>query len=156
MILLLLFVNPPNVFIRSSLELTVHLYNHYLELLIGIFLILTLLSSSSEALSYSFIWNIFLCCLILSSSLCLFVHIRQFVAFLDLGEVALFKRCLMGPSSVLPNCCQSYILWPLCRQRVSFSCGGPNYCGCASSLGWSPAQLAGRPCLVWRLPAAGG
>ena len=38
MILLLLFVNPPNVFIRSSLELTVHLYNYYLELFIGIFL----------------------------------------------------------------------------------------------------------------------
>ena len=62
----------------------------------------------------------------------------------------------MGPSSMLRSHRQSYMLWPRSGQRMPFSLGGANHCGCVGRMGWSPAQLAGRPRLVWRLPAAGG
>ena len=42
----------------------------------------------------------------------------------DLGNVALCKRCLMGPSNVLPSChpCQMLQECPPCGLHVSFCC----------------------------------
>lgn len=66
-----LFVNLLPVFIYSSPEFIEHVYKHYPNSLLGRLLIPTSLSSSSGALSRSFIWNTFLSCLILPNSLSL-------------------------------------------------------------------------------------
>ena len=56
------------------------------------------LSCCSGFLYCSFIWSIFLFCLILSKFL-----FGRLVIFLDLGEVALCRGCPMCPSSTLPS-----------------------------------------------------
>ena len=77
--LVLLFSNSLlsfSLFIHFSPKLAEHLYDHYFELFMGRFLISTSLSSSSEVLSCSFLWNIFFCSLILPNSLGLLLYGR--------------------------------------------------------------------------------
>ena len=75
----------------------------------------------SEALSFSFIWNIFLSLLILPNSLCLFLCIRYITTFPKLGKVALHWRHPMGPSSTLP-----LVTRAICSQGVPYvGCVGP-------------------------------
>ena len=64
--------------------------------------------SSSRVLSYSFIWNIFLCCLILPTSLFLFLF-AKFNTVPGLSEVALCRRHLMGFSTSLSSGHQIYM-----------------------------------------------
>ena len=57
-------------YLLSVQEICHHLYHHYLNCFSGRLPISTSLSCSSRVLSHSFIWNIFLCHLILSNFLC--------------------------------------------------------------------------------------
>ena len=68
------------------------------------------LLSSSGILSCSFLWNIFLCCLILPI-LCFYFHVfDRLIIVTNLGEVASCRRRPMGPTSILPSVHQSYML----------------------------------------------
>ena len=78
--------------------------------LLGRLLISTLLSSSSGVLSCSFVWNIFLCHLILPNSLFYFYVLGRSVMFPDLEEVDFYRRHHIGPGKTLPSVHQSYIL----------------------------------------------
>ena len=77
------------------------------------------------------------------------------IMFPNFGEMALCRRCLMGPRRTLPSDHQSYMLYsrPLCGSHGPFCCVGANYCGWTCWWGWPQAQLATRPCLMWWLPA---
>lgn len=58
----------------------------------------------SEILSYNSVWNIFLCFLILSDSLCLYL-LSGLATSPGLERVALYRRHPMGINSrVLPGC----------------------------------------------------
>ena len=94
------------VFTHFSPKFVKHLYDDDLEIFI-MWVCFTLLSSS-EILSCSLIWNIFLCQLILSISV--FIFICLVAQFLSLGEGALCRRCTMGSSSALPSGHQGYML----------------------------------------------
>ena len=68
------FLNISHIFLvfchLSFSEICLHLYYHYLNCFSGRLPISTSLSYSSRVLSYSFIWNIFSCHLILFNFLC--------------------------------------------------------------------------------------
>ena len=69
---------------------------------LGRLLISTSLSSFSDIMSCSFVWNTLLCLLILPNSLCFFLVLGRLVTFPNLGEVALCRRHPLGPSNMLP------------------------------------------------------
>ena len=62
----------------------------------------TSLSCSSGVLSFSFVWNIFLFCLILSNFYFYFYVYGGLVMFLDLGEAALCSDVLCVPAAHSP------------------------------------------------------
>ena len=99
------------------------------------------LNSFLECSSYSFSWNTFLYHLICSFYFCAF---GRLVTFPDLREEAYWRRHPMHPSSTLPSCHWSYLLY---RCSLCGLCGCPlwwsGYCG-QSSWMWGPAL--GRGC----------
>ena len=98
-----LLVKIPLVFIHSSLEFIEHLHGIIFNSLLDRLLISTLFSYFSKVLSYPFIWNIFLCLLILPNCLCLFIVLGRLLMLPDLGGSALYRTCLMWHSSSLPS-----------------------------------------------------
>ena len=85
-------------------------------------LISTSFNSFSEVLSYSFIWNILFCLLILPNSLCVFLCIPMSP---NLGDVALCRRCPMRPITCSPLATRSRSSRgiALCRLHAPFCCG---------------------------------
>ena len=102
--LVLLFSNSLlsfSLFIHFSPKFAEHLYDHYVELFMGRFLIFTSLSSSSEVLSCSFLWDIFLCSLILPNSLGLLLYSRWVgYVFWSCLDLCGFMHCSPPGSSV--------------------------------------------------------
>ena len=62
--------------VKRTSEVLGHLYYPYSELFFGLIAHLHLTYFSSRILSCSLLWNIFLCCLILSNFVCLLSHSR--------------------------------------------------------------------------------
>ena len=142
------------VFIHSSTKFN-DLHDHYVEFILGRLPVSILFSSFPEIMSYSFIWNIFLCLLILSSSL-LYIFVLCQLHFLILKKWSQCRRCLMGPNSTLLSSQQSYMLgvphmWVICALLLK-----ADYCGYTGRRGRSPAWLTVRPCLMQLLQAAVG
>ena len=109
--------------------------------LLSIFMIITLNAlsdrlhistwlNSSEILSCSFIWNIFLCCLILPNFLFLFVCLGGLIMFPDLGEVSLHRNILLDLAA--PS--------PLVNRAIS-SRGAPCVVWVGSSVVVSPTTM---------------
>ena len=69
-----------------------------------------LIFTSSGALSYSFIWIIFLCLFILSNCSVYFYIFSRSVMFPNLGEVAICRRCPIDHSSAFFSGHQNYML----------------------------------------------
>lgn len=106
--------------------------------------------SSSRVLSYSFIWNIFLCCLILPTSLFLFLF-GKFNTFPVLSEVALCRSILWGSALHCPLATNLYAPRVLLGYVGLFVIVG--------SLLWTPVvgvatpgAIGFRPSLVHMLP----
>ena len=112
---------------------------------------------SHEKVSCSFSWNIFLCPLLLFQLLFVFLCLWQLVTFLNLGAVALCKRCPMHPGNALPSHHPSWRLsgYPLPGlQRGSLNCG--RLCMLVVWQAWSTlCLLVARPSLMWMLLVAG-
>ena len=89
-----------------------------------------------------------------------FAYFSVFISVVFPGhrEGTLCRICPMRPNSTLPSGHQSYIIQgcPLCGPSGLSCCGRENYCGCTNRQVWFPSRLAARPCLMWRLLAAGG
>ena len=131
---------------------------------VSIFMIITLYSlsggllistsfSTSEVMSHSFGWNIFL-----SSHFSPFFFpyaLSQLVTFPSLKEVALYRKHPVGLRSMLPSGRQSSVP----RSTRYVGCIGPSvvtgpqefYCGLPSGQGWPLAWLAAPPCFLWFL-----
>ena len=84
--------------LSSSITFTITTLNSFL----GRLLTSTLLSSSSDVLSCSFVWNEFLCHLILLKLLFIILGIWYISYVSYIGIVAFFRRQLMHHSSTLP------------------------------------------------------
>ena len=99
---------------RSLIIFTIIISNYYL----GKLPICISLHSSSKFLSYSFIWSMFFCHLVLSKLLFalefffsyfhFYIFGRLFM-FFNIGEVALCIRHPVQPSNALPSCHPSYM-----------------------------------------------
>ena len=77
--------------------------------------------------------------------------------FPDLGEMALCRRHPVGPSDTLASVQQSN-MFQGCLLYTSYV-GPPDradFCGHAGGLGWLPAQLVAKCCLVLKLLVTGG
>lgn len=97
-------------------------------------------NSSSEVLSCSFLWNLFLCHLIFLTC-CFYSSVFDvLVMFPDLGEVVSCRKHPTGPGSTCPLGQQRHMLWAL----SAWACG--SFC-CGELLLWAVW-------LAWLVPSA--
>lgn len=118
-----------------------HLYDCYLDISVREVTYLHF----SMILSHSFIWTIFLSCLILLNFLCLFLGIKAVMSY-SLWDVASFRWIPLGPRAHTPLFTRA--LCSLCPSTFP-SVLTANSCLLALRQGWSLAMLTARPCLVW-------
>lgn len=115
-----------------------------LHSLLGLLLTWVSFGYPAVILSYSFMWDIFLC-LILSNSLYLFLHDRKCQLYLLLLKVAALKR--RGP--VVPCNIMSPVHQNLVFQGYLLCVlHGPCYCGSVASA-FSSVICNGSLCLLW-------
>lgn len=122
----------------------------------GRLLITISISSFSMILSCFFVWNTFLCHLILLILCSPFYVSDRSATFPDLVEVTLCRRCPMGPR-ILSSCHQIYMLQgcPVFELNGPFSCDGAGYFGHAGGCDCPSVQLVVKSCLLGRLSAPG-
>ena len=111
-----------------------------------VFVTAALLSSFPEIISYSFIWNVFLSVLILTSSLCYFLCVR-WVVFIFWN----WRRCPIRRSSTLASVTRAI----LCGLHLQFWFCGASYCGCTDKVGCFSVSLAAMLCLMQWLSVSG-
>ena len=133
-------------------------FDHFMVITLNSLLNSLLISTSlgfPGVLSYSFVWNTFLWCLI-----CLICCLHSYVSgrlviFLRLGDVAFCRKCLWVPAA------HSLLVTRATCSRGAFYVGcvdpsvvAADYRGQSGRHGWTLIQWAARPSLVWRLLTA--